>query len=234
MPVYQPNIPTGIVNLDQDYINIQGNFEQANVVFNVDHVPFDDVTNQKGYHKSIHFNPISTTTTNAPNNVPPVVPAAVPGYGQFFSVEMNDGYDTDNVLFWLTGDGKLNQLTANQRPVVNGFAGHTYLPGPGAFATGQGSSGTVQIQWGFVDGAGGLLVPGQTGIVNFVPAFANKLISVWTQLEYNNTTGTPGVRNAGTISVNQNSAFFTKTSFQWYAALDDSHYSGFLWIAIGT
>ncbi len=234
MPVYQPNIPTGIVNLSEDYQNIQGNFEQANIVFNVDHVPFSDVTAQKGYHTSIHFNPISTTTTNPPNNVPITQPATVAGYGQAFSVELNDGYDTDNAFFWKTGDGKLMQLTANLLPVVGGFSGYSFLPGPGPFTTGQGSSGTVMIQWGFVTGTHGSdnhFDGGDTGTVTFSPAFANKCISIWTQLEHTGSGSGTRPTNPGTVSVQDN---YTKTSFSWVVATSSSSYTGFLWIAIGT
>lgn len=128
MSIYQPGIPTGTVNLDVDYQNVQNNFRQLDTSFGVDHVTFSNQTAQNGYHTSIHFNPFSTTVTNPPNNQPPVVPAAVAGYGQLFSSQINDGINTDTALYFLTGGNRLMQLTRNFAPVAlqNGY---TFLPG---------------------------------------------------------------------------------------------------------
>jgi hypothetical protein len=52
---YQPNIPTGFVNLDTDYINIQQNFQQANTSFAADHIAFTDGTVNNGKHKQVSF-----------------------------------------------------------------------------------------------------------------------------------------------------------------------------------
>lgn len=54
MPVYQPLIPTGTVNLDEDYQNLQGNFEQANIVYGEDHFAFDNATvGEQGFHDKV-------------------------------------------------------------------------------------------------------------------------------------------------------------------------------------
>ena len=81
MPTYNPGVPTGTIPLNEDYINLQNNFTALDNYFGVDHIPFSNGTAVSGYHVDIHLNPISTTTTNAPNNVPPVVPATVVGFG---------------------------------------------------------------------------------------------------------------------------------------------------------
>ena len=57
MPTYQPLVPTGRVPLLSDYENIQGNFQQADTVFGIDHTNLSDSSNQKGYHTDIHFIP---------------------------------------------------------------------------------------------------------------------------------------------------------------------------------
>lgn len=49
MTSYQPGIPTGFVNLDQDYQNIQNNFTQLDTTYKVDHVPLTQPTNN-GFH----------------------------------------------------------------------------------------------------------------------------------------------------------------------------------------
>lgn len=49
MTLYQPGIPTGTVNLDQDYQNLQNNFQQINTTYAVDHIPLTQATNN-GFH----------------------------------------------------------------------------------------------------------------------------------------------------------------------------------------
>lgn len=133
MPTYQPNIPTGTVDLDKDYLNLQGNFQQLNIAYGVDHVPFSDTSGTfpsgiTGIHQSVHLNPVSTTTTNPPNNQPVVAPATTAGFGQVFSSEINDGINVDTALYFLTGGGRLQQLTRNFAPVA-AQNGYTFLPG---------------------------------------------------------------------------------------------------------
>ena len=158
MSQYQPGIPTGTVNLDVDYLNIQNNFTQLDTTFGVDHVTYSNQTAQNGYHTSIHFNPVSTTATNPPNNQPVDAPAAVPGYGQLFSAEINDGIATDTALYFLSGGGRLTQLNANIQPTLNTImifgtpftVGYTYLPGGlimqfGAVANNNPGGGSTSI-----------------------------------------------------------------------------------------
>lgn len=53
MPAYQPNIPSGTVNLDVDYTNVLGNFQQLNIVYGTDHYPFDNATPNQGFHNKV-------------------------------------------------------------------------------------------------------------------------------------------------------------------------------------
>lgn len=128
MSSYQPGIPSGTIDLDVDYLNIQGNFQQLDTSFAVDHVTFSNQTPQNGYHQSIRFNPVSTTVTNAPNNQPVVSPATVANYGQLFSAQINDGINTDTAFYFKTGGGRLTQLSRNFQPVA-ATRGYTFLPG---------------------------------------------------------------------------------------------------------
>lgn len=97
MSIYNPGIPTGTVNLDQDYKNIQNNFSQANTSFGVDHVPFA-VSENNGFHTNIHQVPLSA----------PPTPRA--GINQLFT-QVVDG---DTQLFSLSAGGGLSQLTGNK------------------------------------------------------------------------------------------------------------------------
>lgn len=69
MPAYQPNIPTGIVNLDVDYLNLKGNFQQLNIVYGTDHYPFDNATPNQGFHNLVTTPPF---VDSPPTALPPV------------------------------------------------------------------------------------------------------------------------------------------------------------------
>lgn len=113
---FQPGVPTGSVPLNQDYLNIQGNFTSLNTQFLVDHIPLTNGS-QNGYHKSIHL-------------VPQATPGNVSGVGQIYSKTVNDGINTDQQLFFQTGTGNRNiQFTRNFLPSVSGGNGSTFLPG---------------------------------------------------------------------------------------------------------
>jgi hypothetical protein len=92
---YQPNIPTGSVPLNQDYLNIKGNFQQLDTVYTIDHVPYTDTSSELGYHTAIHL-------------VPQSPPGSVAGFGQIFSETVGGG---DQDLFWISGNGNIARLT---------------------------------------------------------------------------------------------------------------------------
>lgn len=128
---YQPGIPTGLIPLDQDYLNIQGNFSQLNSVFNQDHSPLTGTlppVGSAGYHTNIHLVRNSTTISNPPNNQPVAQPTSTPGYGIIWNAQTTDGLDTDETLYYLTGGGKNIQLTRNVLPKA-AANGYTFLPG---------------------------------------------------------------------------------------------------------
>jgi len=55
MSLYQPTIPTGFVDLDVDYQNIQDNFQQLDTTYAVDHFAFSDQSSQNGIHKQVRL-----------------------------------------------------------------------------------------------------------------------------------------------------------------------------------
>lgn len=134
---YQPGIPTGLVFLDQDYANIQQNFQTLDTYFGSDHVPFSVATAAmpSGYHQDIHMVPVSTVTSNGPTNyvtatgLPVGLPAATPGFGQLFSAQVNDGIATDESLFYTSGGGRSLALTRNFTPTLVAASGASMLPG---------------------------------------------------------------------------------------------------------
>lgn len=114
MTSYQPGIPTGTVNLDVDYQNIQGNFQQLDTTYGTDHVAYSQATNN-GYHNIIRL-------------VPHAIPSAISGIGQFFTQTINDGINSDQALYYLSGGNRQVQLTRNFQP-TNGINGSSFLPG---------------------------------------------------------------------------------------------------------
>ncbi len=113
---FDPLVPTGRVKLNQDYSNVQKNFNQLNTTYSVDHIPLTDPDSQNGYHKALHM-----VDPGAP-----LTPVAT--VGQLFNSNQNDGINTDTELFWLTGNGLLLQLTRNFVPTA-ATNGYTFLPG---------------------------------------------------------------------------------------------------------
>lgn len=157
---YQPNIPTGTVNLDVDYQNLRGNFQQADTVFNSDHTLLSNATPQKGYHTSIHM-------------IPQAAPTNTPGYGQVYSNTVNDGINTDQSLYFQTGTGNRNLLlTRNFTPTV-AANGATFLPG-----------GLI-MQWG----SSTAVLNSSNTTITFPMAFPNAVYSVQvTVVTSNNST----------------------------------------------
>ena len=131
MSSFQPSVPSGMVFLDQDYANIQQNFAALDTYFGANHVPFSvsALGTPSGYHTEINMVPFSTVTSNGPNNQPVAAPSATPGFGQIFSAQINDGIGSaDEALYYLSGGGKLTQLTRNFAPATTAN-GYTFLPG---------------------------------------------------------------------------------------------------------
>lgn len=210
---YQPGIPTGTVGLNQDYLNIQGNFTALNSAFLQDHSPLTGIlppVGTAGYHTAIHL-------------VPQAAPAAVAGYGQLYSNTVNDGINTDQILFWITGTGNKNvQFTRNFAPKAN-TNGYTFLPGPAGTGVNQGA---LIYQWGKVTGKSGAWPTSEqtltfnTSNINFV----NNCFGVWT------TFIGPTSSSSGDITINSVSTL----NFKWqFSGSSGASFDGFYWFAIG-
>jgi len=66
---YNPGIPTGTVNLDQDYLNLQANFTQLDAHFKVNHYPLTDISANLGKHTVIQFPQQSPAPTAAVSEI---------------------------------------------------------------------------------------------------------------------------------------------------------------------
>lgn len=193
MTVYQPGIPTGTVPLNLDFQNLQNNFQQLDTTFGSDHVAFSQSLNN-GYHKAVRL-------------IPQAAPVTISGIGQLFDTTVNDGYNTDQELFFKTGGGLLIQLTRNFVPAANPN-GYTFIPG-----------GLI-LQWGIVNS------PASTGKVKFVTSninFVTSLFGVWFNFS-RNASGT----DSFWIDSTKN---FDNTEFSWKASTGSA--DALYWIAIG-
>lgn len=74
MSLFNPNVPTGFVNLDVDYQNLQNNNMQLDTSFGVDHYKFSNQTANNGFHNQV-TNPEVVNTP--PDALPPSTTAAI-------------------------------------------------------------------------------------------------------------------------------------------------------------
>lgn len=214
MPTYQPNVPTGTVDFDQDYLNLQGNFQQLDIAYGYDHVAFSDtsglpptVNGISGLHKVIHALANTVTSGGNPLNYPIVPPTPVGLTGEIFTTQSNDGKATDEILWYQTGGGRLSQLTSNIQPSSDAKRVCTYLPG------------------GFLLQAGRInpIVPGTANAVTFLEAYRTTVFSVTASPRTTSTIGggnhdwdIQGVTTTG-FSIFMNGNYLATDTFYWFA-----------------
>jgi hypothetical protein len=178
---YQPGVPTGSVPLDQDYLNLQGNFSSLDAQWKIDHSPLTGPgTPPNGYHTAIHLVPQSP------------IPTAVAGYGELYAQTVNDGTAVGQQLWYQFINGSAvtvnYALTRNFLPVA-AATGYTFLPG------------NIIKLWGQVTTGGtGTAVISYSPIVLQTPAFSIQI----TQLS---TDATGGIRNWGQVFATSTTGF---------------------------
>jgi hypothetical protein len=221
IPVYNQNVPTGVVPLNEDYLNLQGNFQQLNIAYGFDHVPLTDTsglppTGISGCHTIIHE--VTQTNVNTlaglnqifsgkPGNL--IVNGVTTPNVPFSSVPANN----DTQLYSLTGLSSglegLSQLTGNSAIINNGF---------------QWLGGTL-IQWGKVSiGSGSHVV----GNVSFSPNFPRGCFNVGLTL-----IAKVAPNNSSNNTLSLQNAPPTSTGFSWVYNGGSVEYSNFFWFAIG-
>ena len=199
MSNFNPGVPTGTVNLDVDYQNLQNNNQQLDTSFGVGHTAFsvNSSSTPAGYHKAIQM-------------IPQSAPAFITNFGQLYSQTVNDGINTDQELWWITGNNRNIQLTRNFVPTI-ATKGSTFLPG-----------GLI-MQWGTISGtpqadtAVNFTGSGGVGILNY----PNNNFGVWTNMQ-----------RSGTNNVDTVYAFtFVTTGFSYRNT--SSAIKTFNWFSIG-
>lgn len=211
---YQPNIPTGTIPLDQDYLNIQGNFSSLNSIYATDHAALTDTSANSGFHTNIHLVANSTIASNPPNNYPATPPTAVSLTGIVYSAQTNDGINPDETLYFLTGGNRNIQLTRNFTPSATS-SGNSFI------------AGGIIINWGFkaLSNSGS-----ETGTVSFSQNFTSNPFNIQVTLQSKSGTSTSSSNN--TLSVKA-TLVLTGGFTYVYNGAGSSDYPGFYWVAIG-
>lgn len=210
MPNYQATIPTGTVDLDQDYLNLQNNFRAIDSYISRNHIPFSSNSSNSGKHTAVEM-------LNTIGNIIP------PGLANFEGTLYTKSDGTQSQL-WFTNDNSGNEYQLSR--IINAsfakFATNTSLP-IGTNASGVG---------GFTFLPGGMLLQyGQT-----TPPSGGVSTTVF-QVPFTNT---PFSIVGTAFSNTNNRHFFslkTASNTQFTAVNNDSSGSGenvpYFWIAIG-
>ena len=229
MPTYQPNIPIGTVKLLQDYLNLQGNFQQLDIAYGVNHVPFSDTSGVppggiSGIHKFVQMpiqNPVNTIPAIQAsqgaiyiNTAPALSPAT---QSQLFYTA--DSLPTNNKAYQLTrvidaGYSLFSTFVNNYNGVGTAYTGGwTFLPGG------------LLLQYGLYNaGAGGLA---GAGTIMFPVVFTAAPYIVQPIL-IAKAGGTGSVHSVSVIS-----GTITDAEFQWNLDTATTAQTGIYWTAIG-
>ncbi len=195
--LYNPAVPTGLIELDEDYINLQNNFQQLDTTFKVDHVPLTNSTSINGYHTIIHQPPNGGAV--------PVDPLPIAGINQLYAKNVTLNAVTDTQLFNMTGLGVIRQLTGgNPAQFVSATNGYQYIGG-------------ILVQWGTVVNA---VKQSNTILVLPIP-FPNKNLGVFTNLQ-KDTAQNDADNVYALLLTNANFTYFstsgsTTRTFNWFA-----------------
>ena len=203
--LYNPAVPTGTVELDEDYQNLQNNFQQLNTTYKVDHVELTDNTTSNGFHTVIHQQ----------KNVTNTAPAPMAGINQVYVKEItpdSTGATADTQLFSITGAGGISQLTGN----FAASEGYQWIGGMllqwGKIAIPQPGSGPKSGTVTFKDRVAGA-IPFPTACLNIILTLQSTVIT--------STSNTAGI--IGTP---------TNLSFVWQFSGSNSS-QNIYWFAVG-
>ncbi len=212
--LYNPNVPTGVIQLDEDYINLQNNFQQLNTTFQVNHLPLTDGTTNNGAHTHVEMRnkaalPVGLKTLE----------------GTIYTKQVNAKSEA-----FYTPDTTTNeyQLTRTETTKFANFGTSLTYTGAAAFEKGG---------WVFLPGGlflqYGSVLPGtatpRNGTTKFPVAFTSAPFIVMP---------TPVIK-AGGQSGNQERVIsivdtsITTAQFTWQWDNNTDNYVGFNWIAIG-
>ncbi len=132
MSTYQPLIPTGTVDLDVDYANIKGNFQQLDTSFAVNHTAFS-VTPFNGMHTQVQMVEQSGD------------PSPIAGTDSFYTKVVTIAAAPLGETFFKRG-GVSTPIQMTSGNISDNSTGYSFLPGG------------ILIQWGSAVGTNNLSV----------------------------------------------------------------------------
>lgn len=190
MTGYLPNIPTGSVPLDQDYVNLQNNFSSLNTTYAVNHIPLTIGTN-RGKHAFLQL----------PNTTIGAIPGLVNGDETLYSTAIAGNGE---LAFTRGGTGIQIQLTgpgvpATTIPMAGQPTGFTFL------------AGGIILNYGTTG-----IISGSTNNVTFSKPFSTDVTHVFSITA---TPGTAVIVAAQKIDNTQFNILVsgTPTIVQWFA-----------------
>lgn len=204
MVTWTDNIPDAGHTLANDQPLMENNYTYLATDLAVDHnFTKDSATAQDGYHKVIHF-------VNQGGD-----PAPVATTGQLYTKSKTIGGNTEQVLYFEGGGGRINQLTT-----FAGFANQFNLVANNGYA----SVGPILVKWGIQAIAAGTH---DTNTVTFAQAFPTACVGVQATFIVNNTAQTSSNNTLSVINVGL-------ASFDYVANTSGSTtYPNFYWLAYG-
>lgn len=206
MTMYQPNIPTGLVNLDEDYLNILHNFQQLNTTYGVNHVAFADVPGN-GKHTFVEMKDNTMIPAGLAADEGTLYTKTNTGVTDLFytpDISTNEYQLTRTISASFTRFG--TNLSYGSPPVTfTQTGGWTFLPGG------------LLMQYGFYGKTGAL---GTSGTIQFPVAFTSGVFSITNSLKRT---------SSGNQSVTINTVGLNSFTFLSSSSASD----GIYWQAIG-
>lgn len=205
MSTYQPNIPTGLINLDVDYQNIRNNFTQLNTSFGLNHIQFS-VGPNNGKHTFVEMVNSSTIPAGLTSSEGTMYTKLLSGTSQLFYTPDNSGNE-----FQLTNVSSVQfaRFGTNTNYTGTQSGGWTFLPG-----------GLI-MQYGSI-----ITTPnGGTATITFPKPFLSQVYNI--QLSFNRTDPSSVVQ---TVRVS-NFSSASLSSFNFYSGSNNN--TPVFWTAIG-
>ncbi len=155
MVQYQPGIPTGLVNLDVDYQNIQDNFQQLDTTYGVDHYPYSDPNPTNGFHNKV-------TTPGFIDSPPTGLPPTTTTYPVLYGFQQ---YGALGLLQYSRGP---NNAVPTPLTNINSTAAATPIPGNTSINLIDFTGISLAIFNVYAFQAGGILPPNITATVYWI------------------------------------------------------------------
>ncbi len=192
---YNPNIPQAADIPSQSQGELLTNFKQLNTIFDVDHVPFNDVTvANRGKHDQSTYIELTDSPGTAANEVA-VFSKEVGGITRLFLQQEGIAPAGDDI-----------QLSGTD-PII-AVSGHTFLPGK------------ILLQWGQHFPVGGIVDGSASAIISYPITFGAIFSVTATPVRDANSSRSFSIKSLATVSTTQFVVRVQGTSYNglfWFA-----------------